>query len=138
MKIDRRASGRLAAGLLAAALLPAARAKPPEGKGKPDKGQSGSGGGDSLVTVTITSQQARQYALAGNATGYKSLPPGIRKNLARGKPLPPGNAKKVAPPAVLRELPQYPGYEWQAVGTDLVLVAVATAIVASVLVDVFR
>jgi len=34
-------------------------------------------------------------------------------------------------------LPQRPGYEWQVCGTDLVLVAVSTLIVAEVLRSVF-
>ncbi|UDF36379.1 UNVERIFIED_ORG: anti-virulence regulator CigR family protein [Shinella sp. XGS7] len=89
------------------------------------------------LSVSIRYEQARSLAVQGGFTGYKPLPPGIRKNLARGKPLPPGIAKKAAPPALLRQLPQRPGYEWQVCGTDLVLVAVGTLIVAEVLKSVF-
>jgi hypothetical protein len=89
------------------------------------------------VSIGISVEQARSYALQGGFTGYKPLPPGIRKNLARGKPLPPGIAKKAAPAALLRQLPQRPGYEWRVCGTDLVLVAVGTLIVAEVLKSVF-
>ena len=94
----------------------------------------------SLVTAGITAAIARQYALdSGVKSGsYKPLPPGIQKNLARGKPLPPGIAKKHAPSSMLGRLPQHPGYEWQMAGTDLVLVQIGTAIVADVLKDVFR
>ena len=35
----------------------------------------------------------------------KSLPPGIAKNLARGKPLPPGIAKTRVPDDLIRRLP---------------------------------
>jgi hypothetical protein len=70
--------------------------------------------------------------------GYKPLPPGIQKNLARGKPLPPGIAKKAPPSALLGRLPRHPGYEWQMAGTDLILVQIGTAIIADVLKDVFR
>lgn len=66
-----------------------------------------------------------------------SSPPGIRKNLARGKPLPPGIAKKMVPGPMLARLPAYPGYEWRIAGSDLVLVAIATAVVADVLLNVF-
>jgi Ni/Co efflux regulator RcnB len=38
---------------------------------------------------------------------------------------------------MLARLPVYPGYEWQVAGTDLILVAVATAVVADVLLNVF-
>ncbi|RUI15298.1 anti-virulence regulator CigR family protein [Pseudomonas aeruginosa] len=63
-----------------------------------------------------------------------SLPPGIRKNLARGKPLPPGIAKKLDGRLVGR-LPRYDGYEWQQAGTDLLLVA-ATGVIYEVLSNV--
>lgn len=129
------------AGVLSTGVL----ADPPEGKGK---GKHRKGDGEesvasspaSLVTAGITAAVARQYALdSGIKTGsYKPLPPGIQKNLARGKPLPPGIAKKHAPPSMLGRLPQHPGYEWQMAGTDLVLVQIGTAIVADVLKDVFR
>ncbi|MNF18899.1 hypothetical protein D3C81_1734650 [compost metagenome] len=66
------------------------------------------------------------------------MPPGIAKNLARGKPLPPGIAKKMVPSSMLRDLPYYPGYEWRIAGDDLVLVALSTALVASVINGVFN
>lgn len=69
--------------------------------------------------------------------GYQALPPGIAKNLARGKPLPPGIAKKTLPASMINDLPYYPGYEWRAVGDDLVLVALSTAVVAAIINGVF-
>ncbi|VXC56027.1 conserved exported hypothetical protein [Pseudomonas sp. 8Z] len=60
------------------------------------------------------------------------LPPGIAKNLARGKPLPPGIAKNFDSRLSSR-LPYYEGYEWKQIGTDVVLVAVATGIVYEIL-----
>lgn len=75
----------------------------------------------------------------GVLNGYKdywspgpSLPPGIQKNLARGKPLPPGIAKKLDG-RLLGRLPHYDGYEWQQAGTDLILVAIATGLIYEVL-----
>ena len=97
-------------------------------------------GGDAygdLVYAGITAALAREYARDYGLGGYSSLPPGIRKNLARGKPLPPGIAKKVVPGPLLGRLPQYPGYEWRISGTDLILIAVATMVVADILYDVF-
>ncbi|MFC6336345.1 hypothetical protein GIR22_13910 [Pseudomonas sp. CCM 7891] len=64
--------------------------------------------------------------------GGSSLPPGIQKNLARGKPLPPGIAKKLDG-RLLGHLPHYDGYEWQQAGTDLILVTIATGIIYEVL-----
>jgi Ni/Co efflux regulator RcnB len=66
-----------------------------------------------------------------------SLPPGIRKNLARGKPLPPGIAKKMNPDFA-RQLPNYQGYEWRQVGSDAALVDITTGIVREIMRDVLR
>ena len=66
-----------------------------------------------------------------------SLPPGIRKNLARGKPLPPGIAKKMNPDFA-RQLPNYPGYEWRQVGSDAALINITTGIVREIMRDVLR
>ncbi|WP_312433212.1 anti-virulence regulator CigR family protein [Achromobacter sp.] len=112
------------------------------------KGHAGNGGGANSKTnsdspsVTlrfagITVSTARTYAHEYGLSGYSQLPPGIRKNLARGKPLPPGIAKKMVPGPMLARLPAYSGYEWRIAGSDLVLVAIATAVVADVLLDVF-
>ncbi|MBD0917929.1 RcnB family protein [Klebsiella michiganensis] len=38
---------------------------------------------------------------------------------------------------MLNELPYYPGYEWRVVGQDLVLIALSTAIVTSIINGVF-
>lgn len=62
----------------------------------------------------------------------QALPPGIQKNLARGKPLPPGIAKKLDGRLASR-LPHYEGYEWQQVGTELILVSIATGLVYEIL-----
>jgi hypothetical protein len=65
-----------------------------------------------------------------------SLPPGIRMNLERGKPLPPGIAKRFDD-RLHRELPRYDGYEWRRVGPDVVLVEMANDIIYAVLRDLF-
>lgn len=65
----------------------------------------------------------------------QSLPPGIRKNLARGKPLPPGIAKRFDN-RLLGQLPRYDGYEWRQVGTDVVLVTLATGLIYEIIENV--
>lgn len=90
------------------------------------------------VNARVSFDHARHLALNYGLTGYESLPPGIAKNLARGKPLPPGIAKKTVPASMLGQLPSYPGYEWRVVGDDLVLIALSTAIVTSVINGVFK
>ncbi|WP_322998110.1 anti-virulence regulator CigR family protein [Castellaniella sp.] len=97
-------------------------------------------GGDDyggLIYAGITASAARGYAGDYGIRGYGSLPPGIRKNLARGKPLPPGIAKKLVPGPLLGRLPRYDGYEWRVAGSDLVLIAIGSAVVADILYDVF-
>jgi hypothetical protein len=116
---------------------------PPHGKGKGKKNAEDShrtsvvAASVGAVTLGISFEQARRIALEVGASGYQPLPPGIRKNLARGKPLPPGIAKRYAPAAMISRLPAHPGHEWRVVGTDLVLVAIATAVVVDILIDVF-
>lgn len=91
-----------------------------------------------LTNITISVDQARGLAVSYGLVGYQSLPPGIAKNLARGKPLPPGIAKKMVPGNMLTSLPHYPGYDWYMVGNDLVLVAATTLIVNTILEGVFN
>ncbi|CAK7024161.1 TPA: hypothetical protein LSH94_002105 [Morganella morganii] len=82
--------------------------------------------------------QARWLASESGLLGYHALPPGIAKNLARGKPLPPGIAKRSVPAHMRDRLPYYPGYEWKIAGDDLVLIALSTAVVTYIINDVFE
>lgn len=75
---------------------------------------------------------------AGNFGKVKPLPPGIRKKLARGGAMPPGIAKQTLPGDLYRRLPPRDGQAYQIVGTDVVLVEVATRIIVDVLKDVLR
>ena len=50
----------------------------------------------------------------------KDLPPGIAKNLQRGKPLPPGIQKTRVPDGLAVKLPKRPGEEWAMFGDRLV------------------
>jgi hypothetical protein len=126
-----------------------AEAKKPNNKGgKPDKEQHENRedkedlrelqDGLELVSSLISVGDAREIALGAGATGYKPLPNGIRKNLARGKPIPPGIQKTRMPGSMLDKLPKQAGYEWRNAGTDLLLVQAGTEIVADVLKDVFK
>jgi hypothetical protein len=82
---------------------------------------------------------ALHQLLGGNLAplhvGAQPLPPGIRKNLARGKPLPPGIAKKLPPPALVPVLPVVVGHEWRVVGRDLLLIQAGTLLVAEIIRD---
>lgn len=67
---------------------------------------------------------------------HKGLPPGIAKNLRRGKPLPPGIARKALPSGLLDRLPPAPdGFERVIVDGKVLLVEVATQVIHDVLAD---
>lgn len=110
---------------------------------KVGKGPKGSGGPNVAVPGEmrrggIQAAEARRLAKQYKFGGYKPLPPGIRKNLMRGKPLPPGIARTRLPAGYLAALPVYQGYEWRGYGSDLVLVAVASNLIADVIMDVLK
>lgn len=86
----------------------------------------------------VSRGDARHWAVQYRYTGYTPLPPGVRKNMMRGKPLPHGIAKRPVPPRMRRHLPHRDGYAWYRTGNDLVLIAVASGIVADIMVNVFR
>lgn len=108
-----------------------------KGKSNADHGSRKNYGKPDHVDSDISFTRARSLAVNYGLVGYKTLPPGIAKNLVRGKPLPPGIAKKTLPASMINDLPYYPGYEWRAVGDDLVLIALSTAIVTSIINGVF-
>ena len=65
------------------------------------------------------------------------LPPGIAKNLARGKSLPPGIAKQYLPDRLRQTLPAPSvGYERIVVDSKILLVEIATGVIHDILVDV--
>lgn len=71
--------------------------------------------------------------------GQKGLPPGIAKNLARGKPMPPGIAKRYLPNDLVGRLPPVrSGFERVIVGSDLLLVEIATNVIYDVIKDAVR
>ena len=86
---------------------------------------------------------ASWYREHGHATPQKkrgkssgSLPPGIAKNLARGKPLPPGIAKQYLPDGLVSALPAPPtGFERVVVDGKILLVEIATRVIHDILPD---
>ena len=69
--------------------------------------------------------------------GHNGLPPGIAKNLSRGKSLPPGIAKQYLPEGLRQELPAPPsGYERIMVDGKLLLIEIATQVIHDVLTDI--
>jgi hypothetical protein len=95
-----------------------------------------------LLDVVFTEIEKRlireYYAGRTNAAAADSLPPGMRKRLARGKGLPPGIAKKYLPSDLEGRLPARTGIERRVIGSDVVLVAVATNIVLDIIFDAIK
>lgn len=95
-----------------------------QGKGRGAKDNS-SGAVQARVSVdvfdAIEIRLIRDYY--GNARQKpQALPPGIAKNLRRGKPLPPGIAKKTLPSDLSRNLPVREGVELVVAGDQVVMV----------------
>ena len=73
---------------------------------------------------------------SGKHGGRDALPPGIAKNLSRGKTLPPGLAAQPLPAALEASLPPAPdGYERVVVDAKVLLVETATRLIADVISD---
>ena len=110
-----------------------------QGKARNTPARTASSGSGSSVSVTVVFRDPdrtvfRDYFRTQGLV-VTPLPPGIAKNVARGKPLPPGIAKKMFP----RRLIARPG-----VGIDIVFVmvghdmlAVRNGVVVDMMVNVF-
>jgi hypothetical protein len=118
------------AALLAAATSQSAAQRPNQAKGPKDKPE---------VRVVFRDSDRgvfREYYVA-HRDAVKPLPPGIAKNLARGKPLPPGIARTRVPEVVLVRLPwRPPGYTFFLVGDRVVLLD-GNGLVADILLSIF-
>ncbi len=110
-------------------------------------GNGGRGNDDGGVTVEFTAEfsfslgdrdQIQAYYASNPTPGVRALPPGTRKNLTRGKSIPPGIAKRFPPDALRSSLSVPPRYDVIEVGWDVLLVEVATGIIHDVLMDVIR
>ena len=124
------AGSALAVGLLAWA--------PSDGsaQGQGDRGRTD---GRAVMSLPVEVEAAvRDFYRSRPASGARALPPGIRRNLERGKPLPPGIAKKVAPAELRSRVELDEGFELVEVGLDVFLVEVATQVVHDFLMDVIR
>lgn len=86
--------------------------------------------------VNVTVQQTIRAYYADKPKKARGLPPGAARNYARGKRLPPGIAKQALPPDLERRLPVQPGYQYVAVESDVLLIAVSTGIVVDILLDI--
>lgn len=109
-----------------------------------DKGPKGPKGRDNQGVevvvraggVNVTVQQTIRAYYADKPKKARGLPPGVARKYARGKRLPPGIAKQALPPDLERRLPVQAGYQYVAVDSDVLLIAVSTGIVVDILIDI--
>ena len=98
---------------------------------------------DSVVQISLDAEQTAavraHFAAADGSRGRGrngGLPPGIARNLERGKALPPGIAKQHLPEDLLRGLPRLDSsLEYVVAAGKLLLVEAATQIVRDILID---
>lgn len=130
---------KIALAALTVALLAAPVAADPGGKNRHDDERQSSAGADLGRAVISAAERAliQDYYQQHPVSSVDDLPPGIRKKLARGKPLPPGIAKKF-PGELSGRMPPRPGYGYRVVGADVLLVEVATGVIVDLLKDVLR
>jgi hypothetical protein len=121
--------------VLAAAALSAGALAPNLALAKPPQREQASV--VDIVFTEVEKRLIREY-YATRAVDVDNLPPGIRKRLARGKPLPPGIAKRFLPGELEGQLPVHAGTVRRVVGDDVVLVAAATGVVLDILFDAIK
>lgn len=114
-----------------------------QGRGGRGGGGNDSGGTSIEFTAEISfsvgdRDQIQAYYSSHPNPGIDALPPGLRKNLARGKAMPPGIAKRFPPEGLRSSLSVPSRYHVIEVGWDVFLVEVATGIIHDVLMDVIR
>jgi hypothetical protein len=98
-----------------------------KGRGKSDNAQVSRGAAKGPGT-DVEIRIIREY-YSGQSRKPKSLPPGIAKNLVRGKPLPPGIARTRAPDDLIVLLPVRSGTHWIVAGDVVLLVDAGDIIV---------
>jgi hypothetical protein len=89
------------------------------------------------VGFSITERQIIVEFFATHRQEAEALPPGIAKNLARGKRLPPGIAKRPIPSGLQAQLPTRVGVEVSIFGDRIVLLE-ASGLVVDIFEGVFR
>ena len=125
----------VSAGVLAIGLLCADASGQGRSQGR------GRGGSESSVSVVVVFRDGDQAVFRDYFVTHKiaaqALPPGIAKNVARGKPLPPGIAKKALPANLLVLAPKVDkDVSFAIVGE--VVVALKGGVVIDVLAGVFK
>ena len=129
-------------GIVSAAILSAALLGPDVSAQGRSQGRGNNGGGsNSSVSVAVVFRDSDRVTFRDYFASHKitaqALPPGIAKNVARGKPLPPGIAKRAVPADLLAIGPRVDrDVSFSIVGN--VVVATRSGVVIDGLAGVFR
>lgn len=149
--MEKRVFGLAAAAvMLALGAGPALAEKGGNGNGKghgapvhKEQGHGKHGGkqGGASRTVVVTTQDrvwVREYFVAA-PVGVQTLPPGIAKKVARGRPLPPGLARQPVPYEVRARLPYCTnGLECIMLGADMLILDAVHGVVRDIVRGVVR
>lgn len=127
--------------IVAAAIVASAVSADVLAQGKSQgRGHNGEGP-HSSVSVAVVFRDSDRVTFRDYFTTHRitaqPLPPGIAKNVGRGKPLPPGIAKRAVPPALLAVGPKVDRDVSLAIVGDVV-VATRGGVVIDVLAGVFK
>jgi len=102
-------------------------------------GQEHGGKGGARTVITHTEVDVIRQYFVSYPVGVSSLPPGISKKLARGKPLPPGIAKKMAPIELRQRVPAcMNGWECILAGADMLILDAVHGTIADIVRNVVR
>jgi hypothetical protein len=112
-----------------------------QGRGRGKSSAKGDGGTDVAIAAVVVFGDSDRLTFRNYFVSHKiaaqPLPPGIAKNVARGKPLPPGIAKKALPADLLVRAPKADRDVSFAIVGDVV-VALRSGVVIDVMVGVFK
>ncbi len=115
-----------------------------------DQGKSGDVATDKLLGTVISAVERAligDYVRKAKASGQglppglaqrQHLPPGLQKHIERTGRLPPGLEKRRLPGDLRALLPYHKGRDYRVVGTDIVLIEIATNLILDVMKDVLR
>lgn len=106
-----------------------------ESKSQSNKSNTENNDDDFSININFSTNDKKIITDYFHDNNYKAsaLPPGIEKNLARGKPLPPGIAKNKIPDNLASSLHISAGHNYLMVGNNVVKINTATGIVEDII-----
>jgi hypothetical protein len=116
-------------------VLPLAATASPQDNGRGND-KSPNSAAQAVSGFSASERQTIADYFTKNAYTVEALPPGIVKKLARGKPLPPGIAKRSLPRDLATALPARDGFEIAIFGDRIVLLE-ASGLVVDILQEIF-